>query len=56
MINEDPGITPLAALDEEFALRTILEGTANETGERFFAALVENLARALSTHSAWVTE
>jgi PAS domain S-box-containing protein len=34
----------------------ILEGTANETGERFFAALVKNLAKALRTHGAWVTE
>jgi hypothetical protein len=33
-----------------------LEGTARETGERFFAALVEALTRALGTHSAWVTE
>jgi PAS domain S-box-containing protein len=48
--------TPLGALDEETALRTILEGTATETGERFFAALVMNLSRALSTHGAWVTE
>jgi PAS domain S-box-containing protein len=56
MINEGPGISPLGELDEESALRTILEGTANETGERFFAALVENLARALNTHGAWVTE
>jgi hypothetical protein len=56
MINHGPGMSPLAALDEESALRTILEGTANETGERFFAALVENLARALNTHGAWVTE
>src|SRR4051812_6834788 len=38
------------------ALRTILEGTATETGERFFMALVENLSRALGTHGAWVTE
>ena len=38
------------------ALRMILEGTASETGERFFLALVENLARALGTHGAWVTE
>jgi PAS domain S-box-containing protein len=38
------------------ALRTILQGTARETGERFFKALVENLARALGTHGAWVTE
>jgi PAS domain S-box-containing protein len=48
--------TPLRGLDEGAALRTILEGTANETGERFFTALVENLARALNTHGAWVTE
>ncbi|MGA9236662.1 MAG: hypothetical protein WBV91_17695 [Desulfobacterales bacterium] len=34
----------------------ILEGTATETGERFFEALVVNLAKALNTHSAWVTE
>ena len=47
---------PLAELDEGAALRSILEGTANETGERFFAALVENLAKALKTHGAWVTE
>jgi PAS domain S-box-containing protein len=47
---------PLRGLDEGVALRSILEGTANETGERFFAALVENLARALKTHGAWVTE
>ena len=46
----------LAQLDEEEALRTILEGTAIEMGPRFFAALVENLARALRTHGAWVTE
>ena len=32
---------PLRELDEDAALRTILEGTATETGERFFAALVE---------------
>jgi PAS domain S-box-containing protein len=47
---------PLRELDEDAALRTILEGTATETGERFFAALVENLAKAMHTHGAWVTE
>ena len=47
---------PFANLDEETALRTILEGTATETGERFFKALVEKLAKALHTHAAWVTE
>lgn len=42
--------------DEDFALRTILEGTAGETGERFFEALVENLAKALNTCGALITE
>src|SRR5262245_33088778 len=47
---------PLQSLDEDVALRSILEGTATETGERFFQALVRNLARALNTEGAWVTE
>ncbi len=47
---------PLRGLDEDAALRSILEGTATETGERFFTALVQNLSRALNTHGAWVTE
>jgi hypothetical protein len=38
---------PFADLNEETALRTILEGTATETGERFFKAPVEKLAKAL---------
>ena len=38
------------------ALRIVLEGTASEIGEGFFRALVENLARALDTRGAWVTE
>jgi PAS domain S-box-containing protein len=44
------------ALDEDAALRFLLEGTARETGEPFFRALVQSLARALGTHGAWVTE
>ena len=52
----EPVQQPFANLDEETALRTILEGTATETGERFFKALVEKLAKALHTHAAWVTE
>ena len=40
---------------EAAVLRQILEGTAKEIGEGFFAALVENLAKALGTHGAWVT-
>jgi len=46
----------LQDLDEDAALRAIVEGTATETGERFFAALVENLAKAMNTHGALVTE
>src|SRR5437016_1590811 len=37
-------------------LRAILEGTAGETGERFFAQLVRNLARALDVRGVWITE
>ena len=47
---------PLENLDVDAALRTILEGTARETGAQFFKALVKNLALALNTHGAWVTE
>jgi len=47
---------PFHNLNVDAALRTILEGTATETGERFFAALVKNLSDALNTHGAWVTE
>jgi PAS domain-containing protein len=38
------------------ALQAIFQGTASQTGEGFFKALVENLARALGTRGAWVTE
>lgn len=48
--------TPLQNLETDVALRAILEGTATETGRQFFAALVQNLAKALGTHGAWVTE
>ena len=44
------------ARQEQDALTMILQGTASETGERFFVALVDNLARAMGTHGAWVTE
>ena len=54
-MTEKPSLA-LRGLDEEAALRTILEGTATETGERFFDALVENLAKALHTYGAFVTE
>jgi hypothetical protein len=45
----------LCCLERDSPLRTLLEGTAEATGERFFEALVENLARALKTKCAWVT-
>jgi PAS domain S-box-containing protein len=47
---------PLKGLAADEALLAILEGTATETGQQFFAALVQNLAKALATHGAWVTE
>lgn len=43
-------------LEEDAAIRMILEGTATTTGEPFFDALVVNLAKALNTFGAWVTE
>jgi PAS domain S-box-containing protein len=47
---------PFHDIDVDAALRTIVEGTATATGEDFFKALVKNLASALHTHGAWVTE
>jgi PAS domain S-box-containing protein len=44
------------AFDERSALDSLVRGTATETGARFFAVLVESLARALGTYAAWVTE
>jgi PAS domain S-box-containing protein len=46
----------MGGLDQHTLLRNILEGTSAEVGERFFAALVEHLARATGTRGAWVTE
>ena len=37
-------------------MRAVVEGTATDTGDEFFAALVSNLARAVDVHGAWVTE
>jgi len=48
--------TPLQNLEADVALRAILKGTATETGQQFFAALVQNLTSVLGTHGAWVTE
>ena len=43
-------------IDEDAALRAVVEGTVSETGNDFYRALVTNLSRALDTHGAWVTE
>ena len=47
---------PLPDASAQAALQAIFQGTASQTGEGFFRALVENLARALDTRGAWVTE
>ncbi len=54
-VSADPS-SPLQDFEIDVALRAILQGTATETGQRFFEALVQNLAKALGTHGAWVTE
>jgi PAS domain S-box-containing protein len=43
-------------IDEQAALRAIVEGTASHTGEAFFSELARNLALAVDTFGAWVTE
>ena len=43
-----------SGFDEQAALRRIVEGTASDTGEKFFRSLVENLARSLGTMGGWV--
>jgi PAS domain S-box-containing protein len=43
-------------LDQHATLRTVLEGTATETGTGFFDILVQSLSQALQTRYAWVTE
>lgn len=42
--------------EEQRALRLVVEGTVAETGSDFFRALVRNLATAMGTAGAWVTE
>src|SRR5262249_35110199 len=46
----------MAEQTDDAAIRLILEGTAQETGEEFFRALVKRLAQVLGTAAAWVTE
>jgi PAS domain S-box-containing protein len=50
-----PRKTPPDSTDDS-ALSAILESTAAETGERYFAGLTQTLARVLDTCGAWVTE
>ena len=45
-----------ATIDENVLLQSILDGTASETGQPFFKALVKSLSQALGTLGAWVTE
>lgn len=47
---------PDDSIQEDAAIRMILEGTAATTGAPFFDALVVNLAKAMKTFGAWVTE
>src|SRR5919109_4567 len=47
---------PFKGVEENEAIRSILEGTSSEVGEAFFASLVENLSKVLHTYGAWVTE
>nr|MBS0020473.1 sigma 54-interacting transcriptional regulator [Gammaproteobacteria bacterium] len=49
------GETRSKVAETELLVR-LLEGTADKTGEAFFRALVHNLAEALGTHGAWVTD
>jgi PAS domain S-box-containing protein len=50
----EPSSNQTPRLDENEALRRVAEGTASETGERFFRSLVDNLRSALGTMGAWV--
>src|SRR5438445_858958 len=43
-------------LPEDAALRAIVEGVESETGDRFFASLVQHLASALRAQYAFVSE
>src|SRR5262245_34865072 len=47
---------PSETMNEEAALRLVVEGTVSETGTEFFRALVRNLAQVMNTTGAWVTE
>ncbi len=55
-MSETPDPRAFQGIDEDAALRSILEVTAPETGTRFFETLARGVARALGTTAAWVTE
>ncbi len=52
----DKNRVPFRGVQENEAIRAILEGTSTETGRSFFGSLVENLSKVLNTYGAWVTE
>lgn len=52
----DKNRVPFRGIQENEAIRAILEGTSTETGRGFFGSLVENLSKVLNTHGAMVTE
>lgn len=54
--DEAPMNSESQRLDVEAALRLVVAGTASETGAEFFRALAKNLALALGTQGAWVTQ
>src|SRR6187200_5920 len=43
-------------MNDDEALRLVVEGTVAETGADFFRALVKNLSAVMDTRGAWVTE
>ena len=47
---------PFKGIEENKAIRAILEGTSSETGQEFFVSLVKNLSKVLNTKAAWITE
>ena len=47
---------PFKGIEENKAIRSILEGTSSEIGQEFFISLVQNLSNVLNTKAAWVTE
>ena len=38
------------------ALKSIVEGTSDYTGQEFFKSLVKNLSEVLDVHGVWITE